>query len=240
MKYVIPSGLMDALPKNKTYSKFEACFDILTMADEDGRLDFTIRELMGRWGWGNAKVQSFIKQLREWNVILSSKSVQKTVQKQYAKYRINTSFLALDQYKNSTKNSTKTVHDTSIKKHEILLENVGIYERIINCLNERCGTSYKCKNKEIMALIQERLNEGFTEDDFYVVINKKADEWMGNSRMQQYLRPYTLFRGDKFEGYLNQMAVEQKSMAQQEFDDFCNLIDNWAEQKEMEGVRHET
>lgn len=240
MKYVIPSGLMNALDKNKTYSKFEACFDILTLADDNGNLHFTKRELMDRWGWGSSKTVSFISQLESWNVIIRPKTDHETDQKQTTKYRINTSFMALEKTKNRPLNRPQADHKINDKNHEICLENIGIYERIINYLNERCGTRYKCKNKEIMTLIQERINEGFTEDDFYIVINKKATEWMGNNKMQQFLRPSTLFRGDKFEGYLNQMVIEQKSMAQQEFDDFCNLIDNWAEQKEMEGVRHET
>lgn len=34
------------------------------------------------------------------------------------------------------------------------------------------------------------------------MIDKKCSEWLGNSKMEQYLRPETLF-GTKFEGYLN-------------------------------------
>ena len=42
-----------------------------------------------------------------------------------------------------------------------------------------------------------------SEEDFYTVIDKKANEWIG-TKWEQYLRPYTLFRKDKFETYLNQ------------------------------------
>lgn len=64
---------MDALSKSKTYSKLEACFDVLSMADENGNLSFTKRELMGR-GWGSSKTVSFLKQLEEWKVIIRPKT----------------------------------------------------------------------------------------------------------------------------------------------------------------------
>ena len=47
------------------------------------------------------------------------------------------------------------------------------------------------------------MNEGFKEEDFYTVIDKKSAEWLSDSKMSKYLRPETLF-GTKFEAYLNQ------------------------------------
>ena len=58
------------------------------------------------------------------------------------------------------------------------------------------------KVKQTKAKIDARLNEGYTLDDFIVVIEKKVFEWK-NTDMEKYLRPETLF-GSKFESYLNQ------------------------------------
>ena len=77
-----------------------------------------------------------------------------------------------------------------------------IYIDIIDYLNEKAGTSYRATTKKTRDLIRARLNEGFIEDDFYIVIDKKAREWKG-TEFEQYLRPVTLF-GTKFEAYLNQ------------------------------------
>lgn len=55
-----------------------------------------------------------------------------------------------------------------------------------------------------------RLNEGYTVEDFYTVIDKKYDEWQGTER-EKYLRPETLF-GNKFESYLNQNIVEKQNV----------------------------
>lgn len=47
------------------------------------------------------------------------------------------------------------------------------------------------------------LKAGYTLDDVKTVIEYQAQEWMGDKKMHQYLRPETLFRQSNFEGYLN-------------------------------------
>ena len=81
------------------------------------------------------------------------------------------------------------------------------YKNIIDYLNLRLETNYKSSSAKTKALIDARLNEGFTEDDFKVVIDKKFDEWH-DSEMAQYLRPETLF-SNKFESYLNQQIIRK-------------------------------
>lgn len=75
--------------------------------------------------------------------------------------------------------------------------------QIVDFLNRKAGTAYKSDSKTTMRLIKARLNEGFTADDFFTVIEKKCRKWVNNPKMAQYLRPQTLF-GTKFEGYLNE------------------------------------
>lgn len=81
-------------------------------------------------------------------------------------------------------------------------------KEIIDYLNEKCGTRYKASSKKTQGLIKARFQEGFTLTDFTVVIDKKTAEWLTDKKMNQYLRPETLF-GTKFEAYLNQKAVER-------------------------------
>lgn len=76
------------------------------------------------------------------------------------------------------------------------------YVEIIDYLNLKAGTSYRANSKITQSHINARLAEGFTVEDFKTVIDKKCSEWLGDSKMQQYLRPSTLF-GTKFEAYLN-------------------------------------
>ena len=72
---------------------------------------------------------------------------------------------------------------------------------VVDYLNEKAGTHYRAGVAKTQSLIKARANEGFTEEDFRTVIDKKCADWIG-TEYEQYLRPQTLF-GTKFESYLN-------------------------------------
>lgn len=82
---------------------------------------------------------------------------------------------------------------------------------IITYLNKVCGTNYKPTTKKTMQLIEARFKEGFTLEDFKTVIDNKYATW-NETEWQQYLRPATLFNGEKFEGYLNEKATKKKTI----------------------------
>ena len=73
---------------------------------------------------------------------------------------------------------------------------------IVDYLNIKCGTKYRYTTTNTKKHIRSRIKEGYTKSDFYTVIDKKSEEWLGTDR-EKYLRPDTLF-GSKFESYLNQ------------------------------------
>ena len=100
---------------------------------------------------------------------------------------------------------TDTVNNTNI-----------IISSIISYLNNKLNTNYKSNTKNTVKHIKARLNEGYTEQDFFNVIDKKYDEWYG-TEMQQYLVPDTLF-GTKFEKYLNQKVHKKHE---------TNVFDEW-------------
>lgn len=83
-------------------------------------------------------------------------------------------------------------------------------EEIVEHLNQRAGTHYKASTATTRKLIKARLKEGFTVDEFKLVIDKKCADWLNNRDMAQYLRPETLF-GPKFESYLNAKATPQNN-----------------------------
>lgn len=79
--------------------------------------------------------------------------------------------------------------------------NNNIYNVVLDYLNEKAGTHYRPTTNATQRHISARIREGYTEEDFKTVIDKKVAEWKG-TEWEQYLRPETLF-GQKFEGYLN-------------------------------------
>lgn len=78
---------------------------------------------------------------------------------------------------------------------------MAVYEEIVDYLNSRLNTHYKATTVLTQELIDARLKEGNSIEDFKAVIDKMASEWTG-TKMAKYLRPMTLF-GDNFESYLN-------------------------------------
>lgn len=103
---------------------------------------------------------------------------------------------------NSKCNLNSIINNCFPKNHEEIITKP--YKQIIDHLNKIAGTHYKYTSKKTQDKIKARLNEGFTLDDFIVVIDKKFWEWKGTD-FEQYMRPETLF-GNKFESYLNQPA----------------------------------
>lgn len=85
----------------------------------------------------------------------------------------------------------------------------GFVRKVVDHLNTRTGSAYKATSEKTKTLVRARRREGFTLDDFFSVIDKKAQEWAGTD-MQAYLRPETLF-GTKFESYLNQKVARKRT-----------------------------
>ena len=104
-------------------------------------------------------------------------------------------------------------------------------DEIISCLNEKAKTHYKSNTPKTVRLIRARLKEGFTIEDFKVVIEKKCTDWLGNEKMERYIRPETLF-GTKFEGYLNEVSNDGNDYDLPEFED---LIDNYERRRSEYG-----
>lgn len=122
----------------------------------------------------------------------------------------------------------KSIDSTEERKEENK-PSPEIYKSIVSYLNEKAGTRYKPTSAKTKSVINGRLAEGFKLEDFMVVIDKKCAEWLGDEKMEKYLRPETLF-GTKFEGYLNAKQTGrngsngQASRDINPFEDICNFV----------------
>jgi uncharacterized phage protein (TIGR02220 family) len=101
-------------------------------------------------------------------------------------------------------NEVKDVDLNVVKKSKSL--NRELVESIVIYLNNKLNTKFRVDSNE--ELINARLNEGRTFDDFAQVIDKKYSEWVG-TEMATYLRPKTLFNKTNFENYLNQISTKE-------------------------------
>ena len=91
-----------------------------------------------------------------------------------------------------------------------------IYEEIIKYLNEKTGSHFKSTSKSTQRLINGRLSENYTIEDFKYVIDVKTNEWKDNTKMSKYLTPDTLFNASKFEKYRNQQMPKQPNVQKQD------------------------
>lgn len=128
------------------------------------------------------------------------------------------------------KRQTLNILKADIKNFKTINKDNNIidYKYIVDYLNSKAKTNYRYQTPKTQSLIRARINEGFTQDDFKVVIDKKCSEWI-NTDMAQYLRPETLF-GNKFESYLNAniKIKSNKQATKREYtkEEFDNLFDN--------------
>ena len=84
----------------------------------------------------------------------------------------------------------------------------AIQKDVLDHFNKVTGRQFQ-KPKGLASI----LKAGYSVDDVKLVIEYQAKEWMGTD-MQKYLRPETLFRESKFEGYLNN-ALQRVDLAEQ-------------------------
>jgi uncharacterized phage protein (TIGR02220 family) len=105
---------------------------------------------------------------------------------------------------NPSKFGNKSEKDSEINptyQYTNINSNTNISE-IIADLNKKANTSYRANSEATKKLINTRLKEGFTVDDFFKVHTIKCNEWGSSQDMSRFLRPSTLY-GSKFESYLN-------------------------------------
>lgn len=116
---------------------------------------------------------------------------------------------------------TNTEKETDDSPNESLNDT---FKEIIFYLNEKAGMNYRAASKKTQSCIHARLAEGFTVEDFKIVIDKKCAEWIG-TEYEKYLRPETLF-GTKFEGYLNARFIPKQNKSDN-IRNRVSVVDNW-------------
>lgn len=123
----------------------------------------------------------------------------------------------------STGSSSSTNNGDESKKG-----NTEAIKAVIDYFNERVGTHYTYRNKEVNGFINARLREGFSVEDFKTVVDKKVASWKG-TEWEKFLRPKTLFAPSHFEDYLNEQQPKPK------VDFSAYAVENWAHPVEYRG-----
>jgi len=87
---------------------------------------------------------------------------------------------------------------------------------ILDDLNTRLSLKrgFKGSAENTKKIIQARMSEGYSTEDFITVNQKKVNQWLDDPEMSKFLRPETLY-GNKFEGYLNEVTINQVNTIKQ-------------------------
>lgn len=84
-------------------------------------------------------------------------------------------------------------------------------KELIEYLNDKSGKSFKTNTKSTVKILNARLKE-YNAEDIKKVIDLKCEEWKHNSKMNNYLRPETLFNATKFESYYQQTQKKHQPL----------------------------
>ncbi|WP_370053374.1 conserved phage C-terminal domain-containing protein [Neptunomonas sp.] len=85
--------------------------------------------------------------------------------------------------------------------------------RVIDYLNGHAGKRFGYTKTNIK-FITARLNDGHNIEDLFGVVDRQVKAWLDDRKMNEYLRPSTLFNSEKFEGYLNAAYIPKSNIQQ--------------------------
>lgn len=205
------------------HTNLVGCYEISMkqMSDETGYTKDCVEKLLIRLSekhnvirYSNITKELLIINWHKYNWTLSDK-LEKAIRSQANKIKdstfretINDTLSIRYQYPMDT-TDTDIYNYNNINNHEDTYTDT--IKNIVSYLNKICNTRYRHNTESTKRHIRARLNEGFTEQDFYEVIDKKHAQWGNDPKMAEFLRPQTLF-GSKFESYLNQKQAKKKTV----------------------------
>lgn len=103
--------------------------------------------------------------------------------------------------------------DEVLPKNSETIEAVDVLEY----LNEKTGRHFRPVASNIR-LVKGRLASGVTAEVCKQVIDAKVSQWLNDPKMEDYLRPGTLFAAQNFEQYLGQLAAKKPRDSEARFE----------------------
>lgn len=77
---------------------------------------------------------------------------------------------------------------------------------VLDYLNQKAGRKFEAVPANTK-LITARIKEGATVEQLKAVVDAKVIEWGSNPKMEQYLRPETLFGATKYAQYAGSLGT---------------------------------
>jgi uncharacterized phage protein (TIGR02220 family) len=116
----------------------------------------------------------------------------------------------LPQEKDKDKGNGECRDESSELSNGSLTVKKRLKKQVILYFNQITGQNRSSSCRETSELINGRISEGRTFEDFKHVIDTKTAQWQNDLKMRKFLRPSTLFRPGNFEDYLNEPYQDPK------------------------------
>jgi uncharacterized phage protein (TIGR02220 family) len=192
-----------------------------------GEFCHTERHLARSWKWSRGKVRRFLKWLENDERIMVHRTVQLTGHPRIVVTLCNYQKYQLPIKGSGTSNDTPDdTPDSTISNNNskitISKDNNIPYENIIESLNRESGKKFRAKTKAFRILINARMSEGYTLEDFLLVNKNKSIEWKHSTKMNKHLNPETLYCAKHFDTYLNSGIVLGEPLGEKEFQSLYN------------------
>ena len=149
------------------------------------------------------------------NIKYNNKEKENIKEKESIRSSLKNTPSLLETSKNIETSKEKPTKKKPLKAEKI--KNKEIVEEIIAYLNEKANKHFRTTNKEAIKLINGRLSEGYSISDLKAVIDNRVEKWLNDEKMNEYLRPSTLFRPSNFEAYYNDvLSMKEKAISEKE------------------------
>ncbi|MGL4873906.1 MAG: conserved phage C-terminal domain-containing protein [Clostridium sp.] len=103
---------------------------------------------------------------------------------------------------------TNNNNNKQVNNYNNILYINKMVSQVVEYLNLKIDGKYSKNNSQTIENIKNLISDGYDLEDFKAVVDKKYDEWK-DTEYEKYVRPYTLFKRDKFENYLNQREFKK-------------------------------
>jgi uncharacterized phage protein (TIGR02220 family) len=193
-----------------------AVWSLFDMHSEDGVLDGYTRdaldesigfsgfsEAMIKVGWLSTDGESLmVPRFDEHNGQSAKRRSQETQRKREARKE---SAPDADKMRSREEKRREEVKDLCPPPADEADSNSSEIQGVLEYLNLKTGSKYRPVPSNTR-LIAGRLKEGFTLDECKAVVDAKVDQWGGDEKMEQFLRPGTLFNATNFAQYAGQLG----------------------------------
>lgn len=105
------------------------------------------------------------------------------------------------------KNSPAQLSEKEKKQEQRYQKYKADIQRVLYCLKVKTEATFQDRGK-VRDIIMTRFDDGYTPEDLFDAIIAMSRKWMGDPKMQQYLRPATLFAPSKIDGYIAEYQRE--------------------------------